>query len=64
METPGLHWEEFEFAADAWQWLDDNGFIQSLSDHLKFIHPDGRTAILFLPDGETTDEITEIKILF
>lgn len=62
MVTPGLLWEEFEFAADAWQWLDDNGFVQSLLDHLQFSHPDGRTATLILPEGETGGEPTEIKI--
>lgn len=60
--TPDHRWEEFEFAADAWQWLDDNGFRQSLTDHRSFVHVDGRTAMLCLPDGETTEEPTEIKI--
>ena len=60
--TPKQSWEEFEFAADAWQWLDDNGFKQSLTDHRTFVHVDGRTAMLFLPDGETNEELTEIKI--
>ena len=57
-----IYWEEFEFAADAWQWLDDNGFKQSLADHLSFVHDDGRTAMLCLPEGESADEPTEIKI--
>lgn len=58
----GPRWEEFEFAADAWQWLDDNGFRQSTENHLFFKHSDGRTAMLCLPDGEAADESTEIKI--
>ncbi|MFC6281149.1 hypothetical protein [Polaromonas aquatica] len=62
MWTSDIHWEEFEFAADAWQWLDDNGFRQSMKDHLSFVHADGRTAMLCLPEGETADESTEIKI--
>lgn len=58
----GPRWKEFEFAADAWQWLDDNGFVQSTANHLSFEHADGRTAMLCLPDGETAGESTEIKI--
>lgn len=70
MMVPDVKWEQFEFAADAWQWLDDNGFRQSGNgfrqslpdDHLTFEHRDGRMAMLCLPEGESADEPTEIKI--
>lgn len=62
MNSSDFQSHEFEFAADAWQWLDDNGFIQS-SDHLKFSHPDGRVALLIAPKSEDPAESTEIKIL-
>lgn len=58
---------QFEFAADAWDWLYDSGFLlkgdevvhlEGKAQHLfDFEHTDGRTARLFLPqhDGDTAE---------
>lgn len=60
--------ESFELAADAWDWLDANGFMLRLSakldfpGHLEFDHPDGRWAIMYLPPHEDGDQETELKI--
>ena len=55
-------WKEFEFAADAWQWLDEQGFRACAVNHLSFDHADGSTALLCLPVGESADEPTAVKI--
>ena len=57
-----IKFESFELAADAWDWLDDNGFVQRTSEHREFDHPDGRWAILFPPEEEGSGEETEVKI--
>ena len=55
-------WKKFEFAADAWQWLYEQGLQACAVDHLYFRHADGSTAMLYLPIGENADEPTDIRI--
>lgn len=61
MWTPDHRCEEFELAADAWEWLHIEGFAATW-DHLVFAHPDGRQARLFLPQGESSEETASITI--
>ncbi|GKS86973.1 hypothetical protein AVMA1855_22495 [Acidovorax sp. SUPP1855] len=61
MVPPDHRCEEFELAADAWEWLHIEGFAATW-DHLVFAHPDGRQARLFLPQGEAADETASITI--
>jgi hypothetical protein len=66
MERGAITFETFELAADAWDWLDTNGFLQSEANkalgQLNFEHADGRRAIMYLPQDETGDQETELKI--
>jgi len=57
-----VSWKEFQFAADAWQWLDEQDFRACAVDHLSFRYADGSTTMLYLPIGESADTPTTIKI--
>ncbi|GKT25136.1 hypothetical protein [Acidovorax sp. SUPP3334] len=61
MGSPDHRCEEFDLAADAWEWLHTEGFVATW-DHLTFEHSDGRQARLFLPRGERADETASITI--
>ncbi len=55
-----IKFETFEFEADAWEFLYNNGFIARLSNHHEFDHLDGRWAVLI--PGDSDDPETEVKI--
>lgn len=46
----GIRFETFEFEADAWEFLYDNGFIARLNNHHEFDQADGRWAVLIPGD--------------
>jgi hypothetical protein len=62
--------QEFVLSADAWDWLDENGFLMSGDELVKldgkerhlfdFMHSDGRTARLLLSRGE--DDSAEVRV--
>lgn len=54
--------KHFEFGADAFDWLDRNGFSQHGDTHRDFAHQDGRTARVFLPDDETGEQNAVVAI--
>jgi hypothetical protein len=56
-----IRFETFEFEADAWSFLYENGFVARLANHREFDHPDGRWAVV-LP-GDDGDPETEVKIV-
>jgi len=52
--------ENFDFEADAWEFLYDGGWVACLDNHRKFDHPDGRHAVLI--PGDERDPQSEVKI--
>lgn len=56
-----IHFETFEFEADAWSYLYENGFVARLDNIRTFDHRDGRWAVLI--PGDADDPETEVKIV-